>query len=90
MKYYVQFSHVVDDELQELCGSDGVFLLDGRNNISTMRCDAQARIAQLQNVQDIEAYKIMKGERFDDATCLYEWTRIGCLSKHANSREINW
>lgn len=88
MKYYLQFYHVIENELQEICGSDGVFILDGRNSLRTMKCDAQERIYKLRNVQKIAGYAIMKGERFTNSVCLYKWVRSGCLSEHHNRHEL--
>ena len=75
MKYFVQFLHVKDNELHENIGSDGVFILDGRNTLDTMKCDAQERLFRLRNVSRIDGYRIMKGERFSDAEQVYEWVR---------------
>ena len=77
MKYFVQFLHVKDNELHENIGSDGVFILDGRNTLDTMKCDAQERLFRLRNVSRIDGYRIMKGERFSDAEQVYEWVRSG-------------
>ena len=77
MKYFVQFLHVRDNELHENIGSDGVFILDGRNTLNTMKCDAQERLFRLRNVSKIDGYRIMKGERFTNAEQVYEWVRFG-------------
>ena len=43
----------------ELCGYDGVFVLDGRNNIETMKEDAQQRLQKLNNFgKQITGYKL--------------------------------
>lgn len=77
MKYFVQFLHVRNNELHENLGSDGVFILDGRNNLRTMKCDAQERMFKLRKVAKIDGYKIMKGEKFSKAECVYQWIRSG-------------
>ena len=77
MKYFAQFLHVKDNELHENIGSDGVFILDGRNTLDTMKRDAQERLFRLRNVSRIDGYRIMKGERFSDAEQVYEWVRSG-------------
>lgn len=77
MKYFIQFLHVRDNKLYENLGSDGVFILDGRNNLQTMKCDAQARIHTLRNIAKIDGYRIMQGNKFSNATQLYEWVRSG-------------
>ena len=73
MKYYVQFLKVNGiNEIDEMLGSDGVFILDGRNNMNTMINDSKKRINQLKNVQSgIVGFKIHKGERFSNSKCLY-------------------
>lgn len=88
MKYYLQFLHVIDEELHEILGTDGVFILDGRNNQRTMICDAQIRMHQLRNVQKIDGYKIMKGDSFTNSVCVREWVRAGCLKEHNNRHEL--
>ena len=55
---YVQF-YV---KKQWLCGSDGIFILDGRNNLSTMIIDCKERIYKLRFVQpSIDGFEILKG-----------------------------
>jgi hypothetical protein len=77
MKYFVQFLHIRENELHENLGSDGVFILDGRNNLNTMKCDAQERMFKLRNVSKIDGYRIMEGERFTNAQMKYQWVRSG-------------
>lgn len=81
MKFYVQFTEVKDNKIIEKIGSDGVFILDGRNNLRTMKCDAIERAYRLRNVQNIDGYKIMRGTRFDNSVCVYEWLRSGARAK---------
>ena len=88
MKCHLQFLQVIDDELHEILGSDGVFILDGRNKLRTMKCDAQERIHKLRNVQKIDGYRIMRGSRFGNSVCVYEWIRSGCLQEHNNRHEL--
>ena len=89
MKHYVQFTVSHDKiEVVDVCGSDGVFILDGRNNLRTMKCDALKRMHKLRNVCAIDGYKIMKGERFDDSICLCEWLRSGSLIEHNYRHEL--
>jgi len=64
--------------LEDLCGSDCMFILDGRNNLNTMKADCQERIHKLRYVQpNICAYKIYRGERLDKGHLIYEWARSG-------------
>ena len=76
MKYHAQFlvQYTPDGEIQELLGSDGVFILDGRNRFGTMVKDAVKRIDFLKNVQPkIVGFKIMQGSRFGDCTEIHKW-----------------
>ena len=78
MKYYVQFTHVRKNEMKRNLGSDGVFILDGRNSLDTMKVDAMIRMNQLRNVACIDGYRIIKADRFtDEGTVIYEWVRSG-------------
>jgi hypothetical protein len=74
MKYYVQFYRASDPTSKtEILGSDGVFILDGRNNLQTMITDAKRRIHQLKNIHDdIIAFTINRGERFSDSRIVYD------------------
>jgi len=47
-----------------MCGSNGVFILDGRNNLSTMVMDSTNRELKLGN--NIRGFKIIRAERFTD------------------------
>jgi len=73
MKYYVRFMQEgTTGELVERLGSDGVFVLDGRNSIGTMIRDARRRMVQLVSITDIVGFKIMQGSRFaNDNKCVY-------------------
>jgi len=63
MKTYVQF---FDENANELCGSDSIFILDGRNKPLTWVRDAVKRAWYLRKVQNnIVYYGIIKGERID-------------------------
>ena len=75
MKYFVQFLHIRSGKLYENLGSDGVFILDGRNTLETMKRDAQERLFRLRNVRQIDGYRIMKGERFTNAEQVYQWVQ---------------
>lgn len=80
MTHYLQFLVVNQNKLSDLLGSDGVFILDGRNNLETMKADAQLRIHKLRFVQPhIAGYKIIKGARFDDNNpILYKEIDVKC------------
>ena len=82
MTYYLQFLVVNQNKyLSDLLGSDGVFILDGRNKLDTMKADAQLRMHRLRFVQpNIIGYKIIKGTRFDDNNpVLYTWILSGTI-----------
>ena len=59
---------------REILGSDGVFILDGRNTLLNQITDCYKRIKQLKNVKPwINGFAIRKGERFsDDNVVLYD------------------
>jgi len=74
MKWYVQFfSHKMDGSLGEACGSDSVFILDGRNKLQVMIQDAKKRIEFLRNVARFEYFEIRRCYRISDQsqTVLY-------------------
>lgn len=64
MKYFVQFkTHNLNGEVSDALGSDGVFILDGRNNTEIMKSDAEHRMYMLRNVQPgYIGYEIRYGE----------------------------
>lgn len=50
-----------------MCGTDGVFILDGRNNIDTMILDAFRRMQKMRTIHtDICGFKIIKAQRLSD------------------------
>ena len=83
MKYYAQFTHINNTKWnQETCeravcapyhqdklGSDGVFILDGRNSLFTMIQDAKNQANRLTQVATIDGLRIMKAYegRFSNA-----------------------
>ena len=90
MKYHVQFKTVnaYKTGLTDLLGSEGVFILDGRNNLRTMKADALMRMHKLRKIHKICGYEIRKGESFSNSTCIYSWCRSGCLPEHHNRHEL--
>ena len=90
MKYYLQFltTNVEETEVIELLGSEGVFVLDGRCNLRSMKCTAQERMYKLKHLHEIDGYKIMKGDKFSNGVCVYEWVRSGCLIQHRERHEL--
>lgn len=51
----------------EICGSDGVYILDGRNNLDNMIFDAEKRLEKMRTIHNVIGYKIIKAQRFTDA-----------------------
>lgn len=50
-----------------MCGSDSVYILDGRNNLDTMIFDAERRMEKMRTIHaDICGYKIIKAQRLSD------------------------
>ena len=77
MKVYVQFyqmstgydgNHFSESNKKpiEMLGSDGVFILDARTNIETMKDDVMARLQKLCKTRHIIGYKIISATRFSD------------------------
>jgi hypothetical protein len=78
MKVYAQFYYMdttkwtakgyikVEPFEQEILGTDGVFILDGRNSIDTMIQDAKTRADKLKNVKTIHGFKIIRANKFSD------------------------
>lgn len=75
MKAYVQFLTLdTKNGVCDLLGSDGVFILDGRNKVRTWIEDAHIQRDRLKNVQpDIVGYKIILASDFrSKGTCVHE------------------
>lgn len=75
MKYYIQFMRAgigsETGQMVEPCGSDSVFILDGRNNLDTMINDGFERMRKLENVQNFAGFQVMKGN-FKSAVSMYK------------------
>jgi hypothetical protein len=75
MKYYAQFYRPSDttSSKTEIIGSNGVYILDGRNKLQTMIEDARKRVSQMKGVHsDIVAFTIHRGERFSKSQLIYD------------------
>ena len=74
MKVHVAFLQKnLANEISEICGSDGVFILDGRNNLPTWIEDSKVRINQLKYVKpNIIGFRIKLGDRFSNSKAIYE------------------
>ena len=80
MKDYTQFLVTNNNILMEAMGSDGVCILDGRNNLQTMKIDAMLRMNKLQVVRpNLVGYRVYKSERFDNKNLLYQWVISGTI-----------
>lgn len=56
----------------EIFGSDGIFILDGRNNINSHITAINERIEKMKKVRQIDGFKIFKGATLArDATVVY-------------------
>lgn len=78
MKYFAEFLDIdLAGEMTKPCGSDSVFILDGRNNLDTMITDAHNRLKALnKHVHPTWCgFNIMKGDRFDSAVVVYRYSR---------------
>ena len=83
MRVYAQFYHMStgyngtqfsesNKKPIEMCGSDGVFILDARTNLETMKADAISRIQKLSKLRQITGYKIIRATSFlDDGKVIY-------------------
>ena len=50
-----------------MCGSDSVYILDGRNNLDTMISDAEKRVEKMRTIHPyICGYKIIKAQSLLD------------------------
>jgi len=89
MKYYVQFEETRKDKWNDktrgfedctpyqvdAIGSDGVYILDGRNSLNTMIQDAKDRAKLINLLCHFTGFKIVRGSRFsDNNTVLYRGT----------------
>ena len=81
MKYYAQFTQFQTTKwnqaecryipctpyYQDILGSSGVCILDGRNSMNTMINDAKIQAQRLQPITPIHGIRIMRGNRFDNS-----------------------
>lgn len=79
MKYYVQYKmRDLAGKVVDAMGSDGVFILDGRNTIATMIEDAKTRMEKLELVQPYYlGFEINRGDRFEKPITLYGDVMVG-------------
>jgi len=80
MKAYARFLVVQDNVLQELLGSDGVFILDKRKNLRGLVADIQMQIYRRRYVRPrICGYRIYFSKDFDNKNIQKEWIRSGTV-----------
>jgi DNA repair exonuclease SbcCD ATPase subunit len=60
-----QFKEDLKKPIDKL-GSDGVYILDGRNSLNTMINDSIKRLNKINRNNHIVSFKIVKAERFSD------------------------
>ncbi len=65
MKYWVQY---LQTPTQDALGTDGVYILDGRNNSETMRKDALKQAWRLQNVKKFWGFRLCCGPKLFEET----------------------
>lgn len=53
------------------CGTDSVFRLDARNNLTSQIMAAEKRIRQLKAVQTFIGFQIIRGERLTSTRVIY-------------------
>ena len=73
MIYTQFFEENTKGEVWTALGSDGVFILDGRNKLPTLIKDSEERWRKLSNLHpEYIGFKILRGDRLDDRNvCLY-------------------
>jgi hypothetical protein len=68
MNVHAQFLTVnMSGKIWEATGSEGVFILDGRNTYGTQAHDARERMKKLSKAQNFVGFVIKKGNRFSNA-----------------------
>ncbi len=55
------FAEFFEENKKEGLGNDRMFILDGRNKLSTMKEDCRKRIYQLRFVKNYKYFRICKG-----------------------------
>ena len=85
---YIKF---FDKDLNECVGSDGVFILDGRNSLDTAINDAYERSDKMKDVQHFGGFQIRTGtghNRFSDYRCLTSIIKYDNRKKESVSYSI--
>ena len=70
---FIQFDK--EGNIVESLGSDGIFMLDGRNKLETMIDDSKDRFTRMtKNIHpEYIGFRIMKGPRLDNSRCIHQW-----------------
>lgn len=72
MKAFIQFLTTnLEGEIVDQLGSDGVFILDGRNNLQNMINDGYTRDYELRKIYAFKGFKVKIGTRFDNAKTIH-------------------
>lgn len=72
--YYVQYYEKRGGNFVEPCGDRSILILDGRNNLDTMRQDAENNNGVRRPHYD--AYRIFKGDSFLNSVPITEFKRL--------------
>ena len=74
MRVYIQTLTVnLAGEIDEAMGSDSISILDGRNKLQTHIQNGRDYLKRISRIhRDLVGFRIMKGERFDNSTKIYE------------------
>ena len=67
MKAYVQFRK----NGMDILGSNGIHILDGRNNIESMICDVEEHIHRMRKIRNLKDFQIRKGD-LDRSVVVYQ------------------
>lgn len=72
MKAHIQFLTTnLNGETVEQLGSDGVYILDGRNKLQTMIQDGYNRAYMLRKIHTFKGFKVKRVTRFDCAVTVH-------------------
>lgn len=83
MKFHVQFLILnTKGKLDEACGSEGVYILDGRNSLRTMKVDAIMRFHKMNKIHNYVGWRIKQGSRFDNSVIINQWILSGEHTRH--------
>ena len=77
MKAFIQFyTKNLAGETMEALGTDGVFILDGRNNLDTMIFDGQEQAYSLHRIHKYEGFKVIRGSSFYSENAMTDMIKL--------------